>query len=140
MSCIDKINTKDFKLGLRVSEMVKHFCKISGTSQKKAFEYLSMLNINDLNTYQVSHEDILKIYFVVKASADVDYIVINDFFKKEYLQFEEDLLKLLTFMVDEGKKIIYLSDEMYYPKVALNGKIKIDYKIFPLDFKKITLR
>jgi hypothetical protein len=35
MSCIDKINTKDFKLGLRVSEMVKHFCKISGTSQKK---------------------------------------------------------------------------------------------------------
>jgi hypothetical protein len=140
MSCIDKINTKDFKLGLRVSEMVKHFCKISGTSQKKAFEYLSMLNINDLNTYQVSHEDILKIYFVVKASADVDYIVINDFFKKEYLQFEEDFLKLLTFMVDEGKKIIYLSDEMYYPKVALNGKIKIDYKIFPLDFKKITLR
>jgi hypothetical protein len=99
-----------------------------------------MLNINDLNTYQVSHEDILKIYFVVKASADVDYIVINDFFKKEYLQFEEDFLKLLTFMVDEGKKIIYLSDEMYYPKVALNGKIKIDYKIFPLDFKKITLR
>jgi hypothetical protein len=49
-------------------------------------------------------------------------------------------LKLLTFMADEGKKIIYLGDEMYYPKVALNGKIKIDFKIFPLDFKEVTLR
>lgn len=140
VTCIDKINTKDFKLGLRVSDMVKHFCNITGTNKEKAFDYLSRLNIKDFNTFKVSHEDILKIYFAVKAATDGDLIVINDFFKKEYLQFEEDFLKLLTYLVDNGKKIIYLSSEMYYPKVALNGKIIVDFKTFPLDFKEVTLR
>jgi hypothetical protein len=53
-------------------------------------------------------------------------------------------LMLILFLQDgimAGKKIIYLNTEMYYTKVSLDKKIKVEDTVtFPLFIDKITVR
>lgn len=144
-ACIDKINANiQHQLnglnGIKANVVFKYLCLLAGVSMEKAVDYLKFLGIIDLTSLELTHEEILKFYAILKAAKDKEYIILNDFFKNESREFENVLFKFLVFLADSGKKILYLSTEMYYPKVALNGKIKIDFKTFPLDFKEVTLR
>jgi hypothetical protein len=139
---IDKI-TVDFQFyGIRAPAVLKFFCGLAAVKKEKLVENLAFVGIDHLSTQKLSAEEILKFYAVVKISGEgSDYIILDDFFKNSTRQFEEDFLKLLTTLEAAGKKILYLSCEMYYPKESLKRKIKIEnFTLFPLPFDKVTLR
>lgn len=140
--CIDKINTKDFRFdGINPEYMFNYFCRISGVDKQEAVKNLALLGITDLKGESHEHETILKIYAAVKTAADSEFIVLNDFLKRESKNLEEDVFELITALEKRGKKIIYLSTEMYYTKVSLDKKIKVENIItFPLFMDKITVR
>ena len=140
-TCIDKIVTDSSFDDFLPNEILHYFCNLSNGDIKKAIEILTMVGIKDLNTLEISHENILKIYAAVKISADYRYIIFNDFFKKESRRLEEDFSTLLSHLKASGKRILYLSCEMYYPKESLNEKISIkNFGLLPLNFDKVTLR
>ena len=141
-ACIDKINGDiQHQLNdIKANVVLKYFCRLSGVSMEKAVDYLKILGIIDLTSLKLTREEILKFYVILKAAKDEEYIILNDFLKNESKEFENVLFKFLVFLEDCGKKILYLSSEMYSPKVALNGKINVDFKAFPLDFNEVTLR
>lgn len=140
--CIDKINTKDFRFdGINPEYMFNYFCRISGVDKQEAVKNLALLGITDLKGESHEHETILKIYAAVKTAAESEFIVLNDFLKRESKKLEEDVFELITAFEKRGKKIIYLSTEMYYTKVSLDKKIKVENIItFPLFMDKITVR
>jgi hypothetical protein len=141
-ACIDKIIV-DFQFnGIRANAVLKFLCGLARVSSEKAVENLAKVGINHLSTLKLSDEEILKFFAVVKISGeDIEYIILDDFFKNTTRQFEEDFLKLLAALEAERKKILYLSCEMYYPKESLKEKIKIEnFYLFPLPFDKVTLR
>ena len=141
-ACIDKI-TVDFQFnGIRANAVLKFLCGLAPVRSEKVVENLAKVGINNLSTLKLSDEEILKFYAVVKISGeDIDYIILDDFFKNSTRQFEEDFLTLLATLEAGRKKILYLSCEMYYPKESLKGKIKIEnFSLFPLPFDKVTLR
>jgi len=140
--CLDKINTKDFRFyGIGLEYMFNYFCSISGVDKEIASENLALLGITDLKRESHEHDTILKIYAAIKITADSEFIVLNDFLKKESRKLEENVFELLTNLEMEGKKIIYLSTEMYYTKVSMDKKIKVENTVtFPLFMDKITVR
>jgi len=141
-ACIDKI-TVDFHFnGTRANVVLEYLCGLASVEREKAVENLAKVGFNHLSTLKLSAEEILKFYAVVKISREgSDYIILDDFFKNSTRQFEEDFLKLLAGLEARGKKILYLSCEMYYPKESLDGKINIEnFNLFPLPFDKVTLR
>lgn len=141
-ACIDKI-TVDFHFnGIRADAVLEYLCGLASVDREKAVENLAKVDFNHLSTLKLSAEEILKFYAVVKISGEgSDYVILDDFFKNSTRQFEEDFLKLLTGLEAGGKKILYLSCEMYYPKESPDGKINIEnFNLFPLPFDKVTLR
>jgi hypothetical protein len=109
---------------------------LAGVSWEKAVDYLKILGINDLNSLKLIREEILEFYAVLKAAKDIEYIILNDFFKNESREFENVLFKFLGFLEVSEKKILYLSCDMYYPKdkdrlkETINGKLD-NFCIFP---------
>ncbi|MGD2092726.1 MAG: hypothetical protein PVH61_41550 [Candidatus Aminicenantes bacterium] len=142
-ACIDKI-TVDFHFnGVRADGVLKFLCQLAEAKEEKAIEYLSILGIEDLNTLKLGYEEILKFYAAVKiAQNGVEFIVLNDFFKQETREFEEDFFKMLSALVDtSAQKILYLSCNMYYPKKPLDESFKIDtFYLLPLPIDEVTLR
>ena len=141
-ACIDKL-TVDFQFnGIRANDVLTFFCQLAGTKKEKASEYLSILGINDLTRLRLSNEEILKFYTVVKISAEgIEYVVLEDFFKKESREFEQDFFNLLAVLETSGLKILYLSCQMYYPKTSLDEDITLEtFCLFPLPIDKVTLR
>jgi hypothetical protein len=140
--CLDKINTKDFRFyGIGLEYMFNYLCRISGVDKEIASENLALLGITDLNRESHEHDTILKIYTAIKITADSEFIVLNDFLKKESRNLEENVFELLTNLEMAGKKIIYLSTEMYYTKASMDKKIKVENTVtFPLFMDKITVR
>jgi hypothetical protein len=121
--------------------MFNYFCSISGVDKEIAGENLALLGITDLKRESHEHDTILKIYTAIKIAADSEFIVLNDFLKKESRNLEENVFELLTNLEMEGKKIIYLSTEMYFTKVSLDKKVKVEDTVtFPLFMDKITVR
>lgn len=141
-ACINKIIVDFHFNSIRADAVLKFLCGLGRVKSEKAVENLTKVGINNLSTLKLSGEEILKFYAVVKISGEGgDNIILDDFFKNTTRQFEEDVLKLLAALEAEGKKILYLSCEMYYPKESLTGKIKIEnFNLFTLPFDKITLR
>jgi hypothetical protein len=146
-SCIDKITVGlDFRyISMETPFVVQYFCRLAGVDREKVNEYLSLLKLKsagkDLGRSNRFYDDILKIYAAVKIAADREYVVLNDFFKMESRQLEEAFFKLLEALKASGKKILYLSCEMPYPKASLAEKINIrNFATFPLQFDMVTLR
>jgi hypothetical protein len=148
--CIDKIpvNIQHQLNGLKgidAGAVLKYLCILSGVNREKAVEYLKVLGIHDLNRVELTREEILKFYAVLKSAKDIEYIVLDDFFKNEPREFENDLFKFLGFLEESGKKILYLSCDMYYPKdknkinEKINGHIET-FCIIPLPIDSVTLR
>jgi hypothetical protein len=142
-ACIDKI-TADFHFnGVRADVVLKFLCHLAEAKEEKAIEYLSILGIKDLSTLKLEYEEILKFYAAVKiAKNGVEFIVLNDFFKQETREFEEDFFTLLSTLLEaSAQKILYLSCNMYYPKKTLDESFKIDtFCLLPLPIDEVTLR
>jgi hypothetical protein len=141
-ACIDKI-TMDFHFnGVRADVVLKFLCHLAKAKEEKAIEYLSILGIKDLSTLKLEEEEILKFYAAVKiAKNDVEFIVLDDFFKQKTREFETDFFKLLSTLDASGQKVLYLSCNMYYPKKSLDEDIHVEtFHLFPLPIDEITLR
>jgi hypothetical protein len=139
--CINKFNIMDFKAMVRNMDSIKHVAAIAGASYPKVLKNLAILGIEDLKNIEPNHETIIKIYVAVKTAIDCKYLVLNDFFKRESYRLEETLAGLLMSLAEENKRIIYLTCEMYYPKVSLTEQISVEYfSLFPLRLDKVTLR
>lgn len=140
--CIDKINTPDFQFyGITSRELFAHLCRVSGVDGKKAMENLKLMDIKDLSIFDLDRITILKIYTAVKTAGEYDLIVFNDFIKRESRKFEIELFKLLSALETSGKKIIYLSCEIYNTANNFGERIHVEkYKDFPLNLQKVTLR
>jgi hypothetical protein len=141
-ACIDKI-TVDFHFnGVRADVVLKFLCKLAEAKEEKAIEYLSILGIKDLSTLKLEYEEILKFYAAVKiAKNGIEFIVLNDFFKQETREFEEDFFRLISTLEAFAQKILYLSCNMYYPKKPLDESFKIEnFCLLPLPIDEVTLR
>ena len=143
-ACLDRIPINFQFNGLRIREVLNFLCKASGAKEDTAVEYLKVLGITELNSRVcLSPEDILKLYAAVKlARAGVEEVILDDFFKQKSREFESEFFKLLKILESSGKKIVYLSCEMFYPRYKANGKFKEEFETesFPMDYEKITLR
>jgi hypothetical protein len=140
--CIDKIAVDFHFNGVRADVVLNFLCRLAKAKKEKAIEYLSILGIEDMSTLKLEEEGILKFYAAVKiAKNDVEFIVLNDFFKQKTRDFETDFFKLLSTLESKGQKILYLSCNMYYPKKSLDEDIKLEtFYLFPLPIDEITLR
>lgn len=141
-ACIDKINLDVHFDGIRARTVMQYFCKLSGMDERQALENLKIMGVENLREIkQLSRELILKIYAAVKTAAACEYIVLNDFLKGVSRELERSFLDLLSSIESTGKKIIYLSTEMYNPVVSFNESLKVDnFGVLDLPLKKITLR
>lgn len=140
--CLEKINTGDFMFnGVTPQELIKHLCMVSRVDEKKALENLGYMGIKDLNIFKLDEETILKIYAAVITAVDFELMVLNDFVKKESRKFEFELFKLLSKLVKDGKKIIYLSCEMKQGANSVENNIRVnEFETFHLGLDKDTLR
>jgi hypothetical protein len=140
-SCLSKINTNDFQFNVGVKETLNHLREISGVDKQKASGNLELLGIQNPGPESPGHDDILKLYTAVKTAADHEYIVMDDFLKGESRRFEVDFFRLIAALDAAGKKLVFLSTEMYYPAESLNEKISVEkFGVFPVCLDKITLR
>jgi hypothetical protein len=140
--CLEKINTADFRFNsVKPHELFNHLCLVSGVDEKKAREHLAHMGIEDLGNFELNDETIMKIYVAVITATDFELMVLNDFVKKESRDFEFDIFKLLSQLVKDGKKIIYLSCQMLYPINSIDSNFKVDeFETIPLDFDNNTVR
>ena len=114
-----------------------------GLTTGEVLENLGFMDINDLKPVKtLTHELILKIYAAVKIAAVFDYLVVDEFLRQVSRDFETDFFKLLLILEKNGKKIVYLSTEMYNTVGGVSEMIKINkFAIFALPpFQDITLR
>lgn len=140
-SCLGKINTNDFQFNVGAEEILNHFCKISGCNKEKVSRNLELLRVQSVGPESPGHETILKLYAAVKAASDSAHIVVDEFVKGESRRFEIDVFRLASNLDEEGKKLVFLSTEMYYPSESLNERISIEnVSLFPVHLDRITLR
>ena len=141
---LEKIETSDFQFnGIKAPELLKHLSVISGVDEKQALEKLPHMDIKDLTGLPVCHEIVLKIYAAVQTAAQSELVVLNDFLKNESREFEKAFLSLLLFLEKSGKKIIYLSTQIFQTQSMndLDEKIKVEkFKTLPINLHKISLR
>ncbi len=144
-SRLEKINPDQFRFDTGPAETLDYFCRIAGVDPQKAAEHLAEMGITnpkEMKTPSHAPRELLpKLYAAVKTAGRNEFIVLNDFVKREPRSFEVDILKLIAALEKTGKKIIYLSTEMYYPVESINGMINVKYlQTFPLKTDEITLR
>jgi hypothetical protein len=145
-ACINKI-TVDFHFnGVRADVVLKFLCQLAEVKEEKAIEYLSILGIKDLNTLKLKDEEILKFYAAVKIAGvegveGLELIVLNEFLKNESREMESDILSLLLFLEKSGKKILYLSTQIYQTMNNFDDRIEVDiFEVLPINLNKVSLR
>ena len=146
--CLEKIETSDFKFnGVKAHELLKHLSVLRGIDEQKALENLKQMGIRDLRGLPVCHEVIYKIYAAVSTAADSsDLIVLNDFLKNESRELEKDMFNLLLFLEKNGKKIIYLSNQMWNTSKTFEDAILSPVSVvnsftsFPMNVNNISVR
>lgn len=127
--CLEKINTYDFTFyGVKSHELYNHLCQVKGVEEKRAIEHLGHMGIKDITALPVCHEIILKIYAAVTTAADHEVIVLNDFLLNASRELEKSILNLLFILEKSGKKIIYLSTQMYQEKNNLGEIVSKKFK------------
>ncbi len=130
---------------ISINTFINFSCRQKGIERTEIIKNLKEFKINKskLNDRLSSFpfEQIKKIVASVALADKKDTIVINDFIKNEAREFENQFLKILSRVAATGKKIIYLSSDIYSPSSTFNGEIKIEsYKTFQVDPKMISLR
>jgi hypothetical protein len=130
---------------ISLNTFIRFCCKQKGINRDEVIKNLKVFKINRSNLNDrlssFKFEQIKKIVASIALAEKKDTIVINDFIKNEAREFENQFLKILSQVAATGKKIIYLSSDIYSPSSTFNGDIKIDsYKTFQVDPQTISLR
>ena len=86
---------------------------------------------------EADEQSIKKIYAAVTLANLPKRIVIDDFFKNESREFENIVKDVLTKLLKAGKRIIYLSCEIYDVS-GMNEDLKPG--VVPINLDDVTLR
>ncbi|MCP4221246.1 MAG: hypothetical protein GY765_41855, partial [bacterium] len=139
--CLERINSVDFPGDICLEGFFTCVCSIMNCDEEKARENLSLMGISHLEEESRGHATVLKLVAAVLTAGAGELVVLDDYFKMESRVFEAELGSLMVSLKSAGKKILYLSCDMYYPHGSLNGKVNVEnYAVFPLSLDKITLR
>ena len=130
---------------ISINTFINFSCRQKGIDREEVVKNLKEFKISRsvFNEHLSSFpfDKIKKIVASVALADKKDTFVINDFIKNEAREFENQFLKILSRIAATGKKIIYLSSDIYSPSSTFNGDIKIDtYKTFQVDPQMISLR
>jgi hypothetical protein len=120
---LQKVNPDDFVFsGVKPVDLFRHLVDIAGVYIKPARENLKVLGISDLEHFELTREVILKIYAAVLAAGDSDYVIIDDYIKRESKEFEAYFFKLTEHLhTKKNRNIIYLDCEMFETRESMNG-------------------
>lgn len=142
-ACLRKITAEDFLFdGLEPAVILDHLCRVAGVSPGNAIRLLAVMGIGDISGILPSHKTVMKIYAAVKTAADTQLVVLDDFLKGESKHLEVQVFQLMELLLQQGKKVVYLSCEMYQTANRLDENIRVDsYEVFSLDdINGVTLR
>jgi hypothetical protein len=142
-SCLDRLTDLSFSgIGIRTKLFLRLFCRLSGVNEKEVLEKLRTMRIADIDTLKVSPEIILKIYAAVMMSKkDLQYLILNDFFKQMTREFERDVTVLLNALLKDGMIVIYLSCDYFNMLESLDEKVSLKgHATIKLPLGKVTLR
>ena len=147
---IDRVNAEELNPGVGLAQMFTYFCKFSGVDEKKAREYLQLLEAGDIDAKaprrrwkreKTPDEVMIKIYCAVMMAGTHKIIVVNDFLKGKSREMEHLFLELVNRLNLAGKIVVYLSSELFLTSLPFEGSIKIDhYKSFRIDPQAVSLR
>jgi hypothetical protein len=138
---IGKIDPAQFP-NVSPADTAKHFARITGVDHNTVMRNLEIMG-GDLTRGAKNEPDFRKkVYAAVMCAADRETLVVDDFLKQESRDFENGFLQLLANLVNDGKKILYLSCEYFESQKSLNDKIKVEgFESFEIeDIEKVTLR
>lgn len=141
--CIRKIRTRDFRMkGIGPDTLMKHLCSISDVDLNRARVHLELTRIPQHQPQNsVDHHTALKIYASVKTAASCRFVVFDNFLKGETRAFETDIFRLIQQLETDGKRVLFLGTEMYYPSESLEERISLEnFGVFPIYPDKVTLR
>lgn len=162
--CLRKIKYEHLKLpGIKPYDLFRHLCRLTGADPAAAFENLKVLvnqtitSGKEINSYikkrtkknepgklsterEDTRELILKMAFAAIAGTDKETVIINDIIKRESREFERDILRLLEHLMRKGKRVTYLSSEMFQT-IVMDERICIrDCENFSIDPDNVSLR
>ncbi len=116
----DRVTANLKKLNIRESDLQKDLADYSGEDKKKL---------------------ICSIVFAEADSEEKD-IIINDFIRGVSNEFEKQFLSLVSREIAAGRRVVYISSQMYAPTssfVKRDVEVK-DYQPFQLEPQKVSLR
>lgn len=147
--CLDRVEARDIDPGLAAGDIVPYLRHLRGISSSDRVDLLLKLLESEtllLNSYRrrgvLGDEELRKIYLAVRLGEDHDTVVFNDYIQGMSKAGERQFKQLLARLKKEGKKIYYLSIEMYdmvgnRDREFLGGR---DFRSLIVDFDKITVR
>ena len=115
---IPNVNPMDFVLEATLNAYMSFFSRASRLKREDVFEILIKLNIVDADLKKrvrdVDGELFRKVILALLLASPVPNMVINDFIHGEKKAFELEFNKLLMKKRDEGRAILYLTDNIFY--------------------------
>jgi hypothetical protein len=124
---LDQVSGQDIDPELPPKDIVPYLCHIRGIMDiKKVKAIINRLGIEDFKYFdrrkpaEVSAEDLEKIYAALMLSEveDRKIILINNLLSGVSKQFDRQFIALLQDLNGQGKKVVYLSDEIYMSVLA----------------------
>lgn len=147
--CLDRVEARDIDPGLAAGDIVPYLRLLRGIRNSDRVDLLLKLLESEtllLKSYRrrgvLGDEELRKIYLAVRLGEDHDTVVFNDYIQGMSKAGERQFKRLLALLKKEGKKIYYLSIEMYdmvgnRDREFLGGR---DFRSLIMDFDKITVR
>jgi ABC-type transport system involved in multi-copper enzyme maturation permease subunit len=137
-------NYNSFSEEIKAAQFILMAVRLNKLDRKKVFEYIEHFGIAaaslETKLSELSSEIMKKIVFSL-ISAKEGTLVIDDFIKNESKEFEKQFLEILTDLSGKGRKIIYVSNQLYHPVASIEQKVRIEtYKPFLLDPQNVSLR
>ncbi len=145
---IDRVQAADIDPQISSLAIVDYFTYICGIKNRQAvagmLERFGILSAIRKNGKELSSQELKKIFCsVILSYRDDITIVVNDFILGEGKGFEREFISILMELKAEGRRIVYLSSEMYmtYSLVEQDeiGEGK-DFNIYEVNFQNISMR
>ena len=145
---IDRVISSDIDPQLSSHSVVDYFSYICGIvnpqAVDKTLENFSFLSSPRGNGGYLTDQELKKIYCSVLLNLNDNVtIVVNDILLGEGKGFEREFISILMGLKSQGKRIVYLSSEMYmtYSVVEQDeiGEGK-DFNIYEVNFQNISMR